>query len=314
MLQMPWHIYGHSKLLAQLESSFLKKKDTNTLLITGPANTGKFTICKRMAQFMHCENGGCLSCNVCRQIEEGNHIDTFVYEVGGNDLGIKEFRELKKYLNLSAQGKYKVVIIQNIERLSIPSQNAMLKILEEPPDAVYFFLTCSNFEAAMPTIVSRCRVFRTGIATDNEMTQFLSKAFSDLDKQLTENVTFFAAGRIGKACQLVQDDELYQNLINWLAEIRFLDNEPRADQVLAFAEKLASLEKDQVLNFLTLMIHYFRSKMIQDENSVNKGKWADVIIQIQQTYEAINHNINLKLALEVLFLQSFCGLDSIVDH
>ncbi len=77
----------------------------------------------------------------------------------GDKFGVKELRLIQNQMMLSSQSIYKTCYIENIERLSIPAVNSMLKILEEPPRGVVFFLGCRNKNNVLDTIISRCRGF-----------------------------------------------------------------------------------------------------------------------------------------------------------
>lgn len=316
-LTLPWHIYGQPDLIELLERDFLARTLSHTTLVTGPTSTGKFTVLKRLAQFMHCPDGGCLSCNTCRQIHEESHIDTFIFKNDGNPLGIKEFRELKSYLSLSAQNEYKIVIIQDLERLSDPLKNSMLKILEEPPKDVYFFLTSSNPEAVLETIISRARVYKAKLATNNDVKEYLSNAFKGINQHVEENVLFFAGGRIGMASRLIQDEEMYQNHLNWLSEIEFLYENGNEFEALKLAEKLSELDKDGLRQFLALLTRCLRAKMLNQGQKLplaSKNLLAKQIEQVYKCFDDIDHNVNVKISLEVLFLHCFKRLGNITNQ
>lgn len=89
----------------------------------------------------------------------------------GSKFGVKELREVQNQMMLSTQSNFKTCYIENIERLSIPAINSMLKILEEPPKDVIFFLGCKNKNNVLDTIVSRCRGYEISDNTgfDQEM-------------------------------------------------------------------------------------------------------------------------------------------------
>lgn len=75
----------------------------------------------------------------------------------GVKFGVKELRTVQNQMMLTSHSKYKTCYIENIERLSVPAVNSMLKILEEPPKGVVFFLGCQNKNNVLDTIISRCR-------------------------------------------------------------------------------------------------------------------------------------------------------------
>ena len=313
-MNYPWHIFGHKRLISSLDENLAKNSVSHTTLLVGPRKIGKFSILKRMAQFLQSADEESYDCKTCRQIQEDAHIDTIVYKRDGNELGIKDFRRLKEVLHLSPQAKYKIVIIQDIERLSIPLLNAMLKILEEPPKNALFFLTCSDSEQVPETIVSRARTFVTGTATDDEIRDFLEKSYGSLNQEFLEEVVFFSAGRIGAASEIVENSELHQNLVNWLSQIRFLHNNANDFEVLKFAEEISELEKEQLLNFLNLLVQFYRREMLLSSNRSAKHSLSLKLQKCMETIDLIKKNVNVKIALEVLFLHCNGTLGSMQNH
>lgn len=96
---------------------------------------------------------------VVDMIQEGKieELDNLKCLDEGKKFGVKELRVIQNQMMLSSHSSYKTCYIENIERLSIPAINSMLKILEEPPKGVIFFLGCQNKNNVLDTIISRCR-------------------------------------------------------------------------------------------------------------------------------------------------------------
>jgi len=89
-----------------------------------------------------------------------SHPDFFSIS-GTNSIGIEQIRDLEKRLVLKPyRAKIKVVVIDGAEKLTLPAQNALLKTLEEPPENSLIILTSERKDLLLPTIVSRCQVFR----------------------------------------------------------------------------------------------------------------------------------------------------------
>jgi DNA polymerase-3 subunit delta' len=247
-------------------------------------------------------------------IDEESHIDTFIFKIEGNDLGIKEFRELQTYLNLSSQSKYKIIIIQNIERLSVPLQNAMLKILEEPPSNVVFLLSSSNLNNVLETIISRCRIYKTSVCTDEQVDDYLNEKFPELEKNIHQNIVFLAGGRIGLAYKLAENPEVYQETAEWLEKIEFLNGGAEIYEALQFAEELSALERSLIKQFLTVMILFYRKTMSENSNNENVNLIADKIDKCVETLDLVAQNVNVKICLEVLFLHCFTTLGNITNQ
>lgn len=314
MTQLSWGIYSHTKALESIQRDFKDNKLQHTSLVAGPPEIGKFTVLKKLAQVIHCEEGGCFKCNTCRLIDEESHIDTFIFKTEGNELGIKDFRTLQKYLNLSPQNKYKVVIIQDVERLSIPLQNSMLKILEEPPEYVIFLLSTSNLDNLLDTIVSRARIYKMGLASDIEVKEYLDKEFNDLSLDKKLQIQFFAAGKIGKANSLAVNSDMFNRFNEWKAKIEEADTNSAEFFALKLAEEINEYEKPEITEFLELLISYYRQKMLASQNKFEKKEFSNKIMECFKSLDLLSKNVNVKISLEVLFLHCFTKLSSIMSH
>ena len=128
-----WSIIGHEKQLSQLENDISSGSLSHAYLLAGPNSVGKHTVAKKMAGILQCENDFCHKCNTCIQVEHGSHVDTLVFKDDKNSLKILEVRGLLEKAMMTAQARYKIFIIQSIERMTTEAANSFLKVLEEPP-------------------------------------------------------------------------------------------------------------------------------------------------------------------------------------
>lgn len=105
----------------------------------------------------------CGRCGNCIKIERGVHPDVMILESSGKSKSIKieEIRKIREdaYI-ISNEGSGKFYVIENADYMTIQAQNALIKILEEPPDGVGFFLVCVSLDNLLPTIRSRAHIFK----------------------------------------------------------------------------------------------------------------------------------------------------------
>lgn len=138
----------------------------NSILIYGKDGLGKKEIARELASFYLCFNknsaGYCGSCPSCLNMAGGTHGDFLtISSDNGSQIGIEEIRDMIETMSMSAKMQHgKVVIIENIELLTLPAANALLKILEEPAADLLFILTADNLLKIIPTILSRCVKFK----------------------------------------------------------------------------------------------------------------------------------------------------------
>ncbi len=129
------------------------------------------------------ENAPCEICKNCRLVNSGNHPDvSFVYpEDGKKFISVNQIRQLRADAFVkpnTADGK--VYIISKAHKMNEQAQNAFLKILEEPPENVYFILSATSKALLLSTVISRCTVF-TGFSADTEKNDFSSLAGEYID-------------------------------------------------------------------------------------------------------------------------------------
>lgn len=100
------------------------------------------------------ESEPCGVCEACRKIDAGTHPD--VYILGNNKVSVDDIRDMRMQAYLSSnESDKKIFILENADKLNIQSQNALLKLLEEPPKGVIFILSAPSKSSVLPTVLSR---------------------------------------------------------------------------------------------------------------------------------------------------------------
>jgi DNA polymerase-3 subunit delta' len=144
-----------------------KKKLSHAQILYGGDKVGRNTLILDLCQTLLCQNiasdlNACNECQACHWFERASHPDFYLIDDTGetNNISIEVIRELKDFFELSShyQDSYKIAAVMNAENLSKASANALLKILEEPPNNCYIFLAIANLSNALPTIRSRCQL------------------------------------------------------------------------------------------------------------------------------------------------------------
>ena len=143
-------------------SSFVDRgRIPHAVLIEGPAGSGRRTLAKILAQAAVCISSGekpCGVCGHCRKMSSGNHPDVLM--IGGEgtprSFHVETVREIRRSAHiLPNEAEYRVLILTGAEGMTPEAQNALLKILEEPPPHLLFILTCESRFQLLPTIQSR---------------------------------------------------------------------------------------------------------------------------------------------------------------
>ncbi|MCD5396427.1 MAG: DNA polymerase III subunit gamma/tau [Candidatus Pacebacteria bacterium] len=156
-------VIGQEHIVRTLSNAIEENLISHAYLFAGPWGSGKTTLARLFAKAINCENRKgyepCNECLSCREINEGRAIDLIEIDAASNR-GIEEIRQLKEGAKFSpTRLKYKVFIIDEAHQLSKDAANALLKILEEPPEHVIFILATTEPQKMIPTIISRCQRF-----------------------------------------------------------------------------------------------------------------------------------------------------------
>ena len=156
-------VIGQDHITVTLKNEVEHGHMAHSYLFTGSRGTGKTTCARILAKAVNCEhpvNGDpCLTCDTCRAIEDGSVLDIVEIDAASNN-GVDNIRDLKEEANfMPASAKMRVYIIDEVHMLSTGAFNALLKIMEEPPEHVMFILATTEAHKVLPTIISRCQRF-----------------------------------------------------------------------------------------------------------------------------------------------------------
>ena len=161
-------------------NSIKADKIPNAYLFTGIRGVGKTTIARIVAKSLNCLNGIeklCENnlCINCEGISKSSHID--VLELNGADkTSINDIRDLIEFSRYGpTSSKYKIFIIDEVHQISSSAFNALLKILEEPPNYLKFILATTEIKKVPVTIVSRCQRFDLSRVKSEDLFQFIKK-------------------------------------------------------------------------------------------------------------------------------------------
>lgn len=266
--------------------------------------------------------GPCGCCNSCRKIESGNHPDILLLHPSGPFIRIGQIRELCGVLAMKPyEARFRVVIISNAQTLNPSAGNALLKMLEEPPDRTILILTALQTSDLLPTIVSRCQHIKFyPVSRKNLESLMIQRYRANPDE--AKILSILANGSVSKAISMINSI----NRINWIHRRIWLINEVESlptrsvGSRMAFAEKL-SKRKEILVESLEVIKIWFRDLVIckyAPEKIINrdlkekiqraseKMKVASLISKIDDVESAqknIHANTNLRLTLEVLIMR-----------
>ena len=203
------HLLGNSRLKEAL-ASLPPSGVGSAVLLDGPAGIGKRTAAADLAAGLLCSepNGPCGLCPSCKRASACSHPDLIWLKEPEPGKGVKleQVRELRAQSFLRpSEAPFKVFVIPQADRLNLPSQNALLKVLEEPASSV-FVLLCENREAMLQTVRSRCKTFRLAPLEQQELLAELSRR-CDSPADALRAAAAQSGGLLGRALDILSGQE-----------------------------------------------------------------------------------------------------------
>lgn len=294
-----WSIIGHERQLLQIEKDIESGNLAHAYLLAGPNSVGKNTVAKKLAGILQCENDFCHQCNTCLRVQKGCHLDTIEFNNDGESIKIDEIRKVIERLGMTGQSKYKILLIQGLERMTAEAANSFLKILEEPPQRTVFIMTTNNIRLLLPTILSRVRMIKFGSVSAKYLQEKLVELYPGSDENTINMVSLFSLGKTGKAVHLMENPDSLANYLKIYHDVQnFLAYRNLADR-FSYVETLAT-EPGQIELFLNIMSHVLRSKVLENDSMADK--YLQTICAIDEAASLLKKNVNIRLVLENLML------------
>ena len=227
----------------------LSQAMTNTWLFTGPAGSGRSNAAIAFAAALVCKDGGCSKCQDCLSTILGTHADVELVKTQGLSIKIDEVRELISRASWAPSvANFRIVVIEDADRLTDSAANALLKVIEEPGLRTIWLLCAPTLTDVLPTIRSRCRHLALRTPSIKAITNLLIER-DQIDTKTTEFVARASGGHIGRARRLATDLNARQSrekILKLPLMIKDVSSAYKAAQFLvdsAKAEAVADAEK-----------------------------------------------------------------------
>lgn len=291
-------IIGHEKIIKTLNNACLQKKMAQAYLFCGPEAVGKFLIAMYFARKLTGESEGNINRNLFLIEPEIKEDKAGIFKE--KEIGIDEIRKLQKELRLTSFDKnYRVAIIRSAQKMNMAAQNALLKILEEPPEKSTLMLVCEDEKKLLSTVISRCQIIRFNLLSQEKMKESLGAI---VEKK--KDIIFWSLGRPGLMQNFLKSKielEVYFELEKEFRDIFSM----KLNECLFLAEKM-SKNSPELLRKMDLWIVLLRQVMLGDKSrlTVSPNRAMSLIEKIEETKKIITKtNSNARLALENLLVQ-----------
>jgi len=201
---------GNEDLKARLSASFRNKRTSHCYLLCGPSGSGKRTLAKLLAAALQCTEPTvpCGHCAPCRKVCNGTHPDVItVDDPEKKTVQVDLIRKARADMYVRPnEGNHKIYVIPRAQDMNDNAQNALLKILEEPPSYGVFLLLTDNAEKLLPTVRSRCVELRLGPVPEPQAMPWLAERFPHKAQADLQAAYRRSGGYLGQTAALLEKE------------------------------------------------------------------------------------------------------------
>ncbi len=266
-------IIGHDRQIAYLRNAMRSGRVAHAYLFLGKEGIGKELVALNLAKALNCLRNSedpCDECRSCLKVGHRNHPDVLLVEPQGQWIRIDQIRDLQRELiHRPYEGKRRVCILRDSDRMRQEAANALLKILEEPPLHTVMILLAANVDLIPPTIVSRCQRISFNPLPLERVKEIICSRLT-LKRDEAHILAILADGSLGRALETDLDfilrarSEIIEKIIDLPSY--------GADQILGLAEELAT-KNDDLPKLLTMIHTWYRDLLAYKE----RGSGAQLI-------------------------------------
>ena len=241
-------LLGNQRLRENLSRSIRRGHISHFYLISGPEGAGKKTLARLLAAAIVCkeQDKPCLSCPACRKVLSGNHPDFItVDDPEKKTVPVELIRQARADMYVRPnEAEKKIYLFPRAQDMGIPGQNALLKILEEPPAYGVFLLLADNPDKLLPTIRSRCTELSLTALPEDLLRQELGRLFPQASSDDIQGAVARCGGYLGQAKAMLEEGSV------------------RCPHTEAFVASFASRDSLGLVRLLTPMEKWKRDQLL----------------------------------------------------
>ncbi len=319
-------LVGNERIKRLLQRAVAEDRVRQGLIFAGPRGVGKHQFAIALAQALNCRrpvNGdACGVCDQCIKIAAREHIDVETIVPDGQFIKISQMRDMAEKANYRPyDGRRRVYILDEADRLNPSAANSILKVLEEPPETTLLVLVTAKPYALLQTIRSRCQMLSFAPLTAAELEAFLNENYKRPAKE-NQLLARLSGGSIGRALEI--DLGIYREQRTMMTELiesalMTRDTMKLMQAAEHLAKKLEREEFERHLDaLLVLLADVFHLKLGQPAAALTNADVAprleriaeaatleqigDWVERIESVMQGLARNLNRQLAMEEMLL------------
>jgi DNA polymerase-3 subunit delta' len=184
---------------------------THAWIFTGPPGSGRSSAAVAFAAALVCPTGGCGTCQACNSAQTSGHPDVEIIRTEGLSIKIDEIRELLTRTSWApSMGGWRVVVMEDADRMTESAANALLKAIEEPGARTVWLLCAPTLHDILPTIRSRCRHLQLRTPSTHDVTEVLEKR-DGISPAMADFAARVSQGHIGRARYIATNELVRSN-------------------------------------------------------------------------------------------------------
>ncbi|MEI8354988.1 MAG: DNA polymerase III subunit delta' [Deltaproteobacteria bacterium] len=310
-------IIGQETPVSVLRRSLATGKIAHAYIFDGIEGCGKMKTAMAFITAIFCNcTEGCGHCSVCRRLAACQHPDLHMVEPDGAFIKIDQIRNLQKELSYRPyEAKKKVCIIEAADKMNLSSANAFLKTLEEPPGDALLILLTSSLGSILPTILSRCQRLSFSSIPEAAIEAYLCG--TGIPEETARIAASLAGGSLKSALEITLEQTVpnRKNLLERTIALSLSEIAP----LFELAEEQGN-DRDKTLELLDILTVFWRDVLLllsgspqvankdllpllrKEADRTSLEKVMERIELVFRSRQALQRNVNPRLALEVLFM------------
>jgi DNA polymerase-3 subunit delta' len=310
-------VVGHDKIKRSLSYALATGRISHAYLFSGPPGVGKKTTGHAFARALLCgqsESDACGYCDDCARSERGVHPDLHIIRPQGGSIKIAQLRALQNsaaYTSFS--GGRQVYLVEQAEKMTLEAANCILKILEEPPRGVTFILVADETDGLLPTIRSRCQLYRFSPLPEEEVYRVVEASGGD-DAGRARVAARISGGCPGRALAFLEGadkrDQMWGLLARLAGERPYgallpVDGLGGRDELEAFINCAVLFFRDALVWRITgreeLLINVdYRQNISRLAGIYSEREILDILVALEKAARRLAGNVNHRLLLDTL--------------